>query len=113
MGNRFKALAYRVGQFRSGPGTNPYNGTVGVLEHIEEDRVEVRVNDNGEYAELKEAITELKKVIMSLTELGGNGIELTCWTDRYTLTKRLHTTFTVWKTFELRSSPTKWPLNLK
>jgi hypothetical protein len=51
-----------AGQFKAGQGANPAIGLVGVVEYVEEDRVEVVVNDNGQKAELKDVVKELKKV---------------------------------------------------
>lgn len=51
-----------TGQFKPGPGTQPAIGTLGELEYVEEDRVEVVVNDKGDREEVKSAIKELKAV---------------------------------------------------
>ncbi|KAA1477519.1 hypothetical protein DENSPDRAFT_589017 [Dentipellis sp. KUC8613] len=51
-----------TGQFRPCDGANPTIGAVGTLEHVEEDRVEIVVNDGGDQADLKGAIQELKQV---------------------------------------------------
>jgi hypothetical protein len=51
-----------TGQFKPGPGTQPAIGTLGELEYVEEDRVEVVVNDKGGRDEVKNAIRELKAV---------------------------------------------------
>ncbi|KAI0061920.1 hypothetical protein BV25DRAFT_1907836 [Artomyces pyxidatus] len=52
-----------TGQFLPEGGSNPAVGSVGTLEYVEEDRVELVVNDSGgDHAELRNAIDELKKV---------------------------------------------------
>lgn len=51
-----------TGQFKPGPGTQPAIGTLGELEYVEEDRVEVVVNDKGDREEVKRVIKELKAV---------------------------------------------------
>ncbi|THH19700.1 hypothetical protein EW146_g1542 [Bondarzewia mesenterica] len=52
-----------TGQFKPAAGANPTIGSVGNLEFVEEDRVELVVNDKGEeHLELKNAIKELKSV---------------------------------------------------
>ena len=51
-----------IGQFKPGPETNPAIGSVGQVEYVEEDRVELVVNDQGQKTELKDAIEDLKKV---------------------------------------------------
>jgi hypothetical protein len=51
-----------TGQFKPGPGTNPAIGRVGQVEYVKEDRVELVVNDDGQKAELKSVINELKTV---------------------------------------------------
>ncbi|ETW74678.1 hypothetical protein HETIRDRAFT_482450 [Heterobasidion irregulare TC 32-1] len=52
-----------TGQFKPALGANPAIGSVGNLEFVEEDRVELVVNDKGgEHLELKKTITELKSV---------------------------------------------------
>ena len=56
-----------AGQFKAGQGANPAIGSVGVVEYVEEDRVEVVVNDNGQKAELKDVVKELKKVTYRLS----------------------------------------------
>ncbi|KAK0473374.1 GTP cyclohydrolase 1 type 2/Nif3 [Armillaria novae-zelandiae] len=50
-----------TGQFRPGPGASPPLGSVGQLDRIEEDRVEIVVND-GKKEIVSKAIQELKKV---------------------------------------------------
>ncbi|EIN06417.1 hypothetical protein PUNSTDRAFT_23964, partial [Punctularia strigosozonata HHB-11173 SS5] len=49
-----------TGQFRPGSGANPTIGTPGILEYVEEDRVEVVVNDNGDNEGIKGAVATLK-----------------------------------------------------
>lgn len=51
-----------AGQFKPGPDAQPAIGTVGQIEYVEEDRVELVVNDQGMKVELKEIIQELIKV---------------------------------------------------
>lgn len=51
-----------TGQFKPGPGTQPTIGNPGKLEYVEEDRVEVVVNDQGDRQDLKRAVKELKAV---------------------------------------------------
>lgn len=51
-----------TGQFTPGDEANPAIGTRGELEFVEEHRVEVVVNDNGDNNEIKNAISELKTV---------------------------------------------------
>ncbi|KAF8339354.1 GTP cyclohydrolase 1 type 2/Nif3 [Amanita rubescens] len=48
-----------TGQFKATAAANPTLGTKGVLETVEEDRVEVLINDKGD---VSKAIEELKKV---------------------------------------------------
>ncbi|KAI6008066.1 hypothetical protein EDC04DRAFT_3073183 [Pisolithus marmoratus] len=50
-----------VGQFMPGAAANPTVGAPGVLEKVTEDRVEVVVNDRGDMADLRNAITALKQ----------------------------------------------------
>ena len=56
--------AVYAGQFRPGPGANPTIGAHGQVEYVEEDRVEIVVNDKGQNRELKDAVEELKKVLL-------------------------------------------------
>ncbi|KAH7929589.1 hypothetical protein BV22DRAFT_1102381 [Leucogyrophana mollusca] len=49
-----------MGQFKPGPDANPVVGSSGKLEHIEEDRVELIINDKGEKVEVKKVIHALK-----------------------------------------------------
>jgi hypothetical protein len=56
------ACYWITGQFKPGPGTHPAIGTLGELEYVEDDRVEVVVNDKGGRDEVKNAIRELKAV---------------------------------------------------
>ncbi|KAF7983008.1 hypothetical protein HWV62_24634 [Athelia sp. TMB] len=51
-----------TGQFIPAKGSNPVIGAVGRLEHVEEHRVEMVVNDTGERAEIKAVIEALKSV---------------------------------------------------
>ncbi|KAI0311925.1 GTP cyclohydrolase 1 type 2/Nif3 [Amylostereum chailletii] len=52
-----------TGQFIPGEGANPVVGDVGVLELVNEHRVEIRVQDRSEErAELRKVVEELKKV---------------------------------------------------
>ncbi|KAG2074817.1 hypothetical protein BDR04DRAFT_1133654 [Suillus decipiens] len=51
-----------VGQFKPGPGAQPLTGEPGKLEHVDEDRVEIMVNDQGDKVQLKDAINHLKAV---------------------------------------------------
>ncbi|EAU91198.2 hypothetical protein CC1G_06833 [Coprinopsis cinerea okayama7 len=51
-----------TGQFKPVGDANPTIGSVGQVESVEEDRVEVVVNDQGQQEEIKTAIEELKKV---------------------------------------------------
>jgi len=52
-----------AGQFKPGPGAKPAIGSVGQVEYVEEDRVELVVNDDGPgQVELKSVINELKTV---------------------------------------------------
>ncbi|KAH7883371.1 GTP cyclohydrolase 1 type 2/Nif3 [Phlebopus sp. FC_14] len=51
-----------VGQFQPAQGANPTLGTLGVLEKVEEDRVEILLHDKGERRELSDAIQALKEV---------------------------------------------------
>ncbi|TFY73727.1 hypothetical protein EWM64_g10285 [Hericium alpestre] len=55
-------MTHGTGQFKPGADANPTIGSRGVVEYVEEDRVEIVVNDKGEHTELKNAIQELKKV---------------------------------------------------
>jgi hypothetical protein len=55
-----------TGQFKPGPGATPTIGSIGAVEYVEEDRVELVVNDKGQKVELKEAINELKTVTYKL-----------------------------------------------
>ena len=50
-----------TGQFKPGPGAKPAIGSVGQVEYVEEDRVELVVNSDGQ-VELKSVINELKTV---------------------------------------------------
>ena len=50
------------GQFKPINDANPTIGDVGKLEQVEEHRVEVLVNDEGEQVEIRGAVEELKKV---------------------------------------------------
>ncbi|KAF8655625.1 hypothetical protein AX16_002979 [Volvariella volvacea WC 439] len=49
-----------TGQFKPCSGANPTIGEAGRLEYVEEDKVELVVNDEGENKALKEAIRSLK-----------------------------------------------------
>ncbi|PSS06501.1 hypothetical protein PHLCEN_2v3703 [Hermanssonia centrifuga] len=49
-----------TGQFKPRPGASPAIGTPGLLEFVEENRVEVVVNDRGGNEEVRNAIKELK-----------------------------------------------------
>ncbi|KAG1861848.1 GTP cyclohydrolase 1 type 2/Nif3 [Suillus fuscotomentosus] len=51
-----------VGQFKPGPGARPLTGEPGKLEYVDEDRVEIVVNDQGDKVQLKHAISHLKAV---------------------------------------------------
>lgn len=51
-----------TGQFKPGSDANPVIGTRGVLELVEEDRVEFVVHDEGQNEEIRGAIQELKSV---------------------------------------------------
>ena len=51
-----------AGQFKPGPEANPAIGSVGQVEYVDEDRVELVVNDSGQKKEVKNVIEELKKV---------------------------------------------------
>ncbi|TFK44995.1 GTP cyclohydrolase 1 type 2/Nif3 [Crucibulum laeve] len=51
-----------TGQFKPVLGANPTIGSVGELEHVEEDRVELVIDDKGNNEEVKNAIQELKNV---------------------------------------------------
>ena len=51
-----------VGQFKPIAGANPTIGSVGALEHVEENRVEVLVRDEGKNEEIQGAVKELKVV---------------------------------------------------
>jgi hypothetical protein len=51
-----------TGQFKPLAAANPAIGERSKLEFVQEDRVELVVNDNGEKVELRKAIEELKKV---------------------------------------------------
>jgi hypothetical protein len=51
-----------TGQFKPGPEANAAIGSVGQVEYVDEDRVELVVNDNGRKKEVKNVIEELKKV---------------------------------------------------
>jgi hypothetical protein len=48
-----------LGQFKATAAANPTLGTKGVLEMVEEDRVELLINDKGD---VSKAVEELKKV---------------------------------------------------
>ena len=50
------------GQFKPSSNANPAIGTKGELEYVEEHRVEVVVNDDGDNVHIRSAIAELKKV---------------------------------------------------
>ena len=71
--SRFVGLAFqpshlslfRAGQFKPGPSAQPTIGSVGQLEYVEEDKVELVVNDQGANEEIKNAIVELKSVRIS------------------------------------------------
>ena len=53
----------RSGQFRAVPGAQPAVGSVGELEHVEEDKVEITlINRKGTGEAVKEALNELKTV---------------------------------------------------
>jgi hypothetical protein len=52
----------RAGQFKPVGTAKPTIGSVGNVERVEEDRVEVLVNDQGSGIELKNVIDELKNV---------------------------------------------------
>lgn len=49
-------------QFKPCTGAQPAIGEVGVVEHVEADRVELMVNDKGANEEVMRAIQELKSV---------------------------------------------------
>jgi hypothetical protein len=51
-----------LGQFKPDPSAQPTIGTVGEVEYVEEDRVEVVVNDQGQSQEITNTIKELKSV---------------------------------------------------
>jgi len=51
-----------IGQFKPTADAQPAIGTLGQLEFVEEDRVELLVNDQGQKVQLKNAIQELQKV---------------------------------------------------
>lgn len=54
-----------IGQFKPGAGAQPAIGSVGQIEYVEEDRIELVVIDKGEKVELKNTICELKAVDIS------------------------------------------------
>lgn len=58
-GQRFCTDVWCLGQFKATAAANPTLGTKGVLETVEEDRVEVLISDK---CDVGEAIEELKKV---------------------------------------------------
>ena len=77
-----------TGQFKPGPGTKPAIGSVGQVEYVEEDRVELVVNDDGQKVELKGVINELKTVNY---ELHRRCLRVESYIEllhRYTLTRR-------------------------
>ncbi|KAH7905513.1 GTP cyclohydrolase 1 type 2/Nif3 [Hygrophoropsis aurantiaca] len=51
-----------VGQFKPNKDARPALGSTGQLEHVEEDRVEIIINSDGEREKVKEIITALKSV---------------------------------------------------
>jgi len=55
-------LTRGTGQFLPGKDANPTIGKPGEVEYVEEDRVEVLVKDEGRNEQIKEVISELKKV---------------------------------------------------
>lgn len=59
-----------IGQFVPALDAQPAIGSVGQLEHVEEHRVEVVVNDQGEKVEIKAVIEALKSVRYLIRFLG-------------------------------------------
>jgi len=54
-------ISQGTGQFKPGPEANPTIGSVGQVEYVDEERVELVVNDKGQRTELKNAVEALKK----------------------------------------------------
>ncbi|KIY66313.1 hypothetical protein CYLTODRAFT_327231, partial [Cylindrobasidium torrendii FP15055 ss-10] len=59
--DRVTFISRGICQFRPSPNAKPAIGTAGVLEQVEEDRVELLVNSGGA-AEVKKVVEELRKV---------------------------------------------------
>ncbi|KAG9312322.1 hypothetical protein JVU11DRAFT_7637 [Chiua virens] len=78
-----------AGQFKPGPNATPTVGSTGILEKVEEHRVEILVLDNGDKTHLNDAINTLKEACLSRSPYSHS----CCLTHavRYTRTKKSRT----------------------
>lgn len=58
----YVAASFFLGQFMPKGSASPAIGSVGQLELVEEDRVELVLNDKGKHEQIEHAILELKNV---------------------------------------------------